>query len=145
MRGRSTITGVIFIATTLCGASALARHVHPKNDEEAGRDYDTRNVVAFNGAVTAVHGVTHRGTGPEVHLTIKTDNGTVDVRLGPVWYVDQQGIHIKAGDRVAIVGSRISIDHRPGVLAAEVRKGGDMLELRDVTTGAPRWQARAAR
>ncbi len=78
-----------------------------------------------------------------MHLTVHTDNGAVDVELGPAWYVDQQGVRIKSGDRVAVVGARITVDHQPSVLAAEVRKGGDTLELRDVTTGVPKWRGRA--
>lgn len=135
MHRRSIPTLVFFFtAAALAGGDALARR---------NGGYDVQTVVAFNGAVIAVDGG-RRGADAEVRVTIKTDNGSVVVRLGPAWFLDRQGIGFAAGDELAIVGSRISVDDRPAVLAAVVRRGDQALELRDLTTGAPKWRTKAS-
>jgi hypothetical protein len=145
MRRLSTFSFATLVALTLLGGGAQARHVHPRGDPPP-RHYDPATVVAFSGEVIGVRNVAHgSGEGTGVHLGIKTDNGVVDVVLGPAWYVAQLASRYHRGDNVAILGSRVAIDGQPAVIAAEARKGGDRLELRDLTTGAPRWRAGATR
>jgi hypothetical protein len=60
------------------------------------------------------------------------------VHLGPQWYLENQDVKIEPGDRVEITGSRVTVQGKPTIIAAEVRKGDEVLQLRDAA-GVPVW------
>jgi hypothetical protein len=104
-----------------------------------GRMYDPKTVETVSGEVMSVQQMTPmKGMGPGVHLTLKTDKETVDVHLGPAWYVERQDTKIAAGDKIEVKGSRVTFDGKPAIIAAEVRKGDEVLVLRDAN-GIPMW------
>jgi hypothetical protein len=47
-------------------------------------------------------------------------------------------VKIEPGDRVEITGSRVTVEGKPTIIAAEVRKGDEVLQLRDAA-GVPVW------
>jgi hypothetical protein len=69
---------------------------------------------------------------------VRTDQETISVHLGPAWYVQRQDIKIVPGDKVEITGSRITYQGKPAIIAAEVKKGEEILKLRD-ENGFPAW------
>jgi hypothetical protein len=73
-----------------------------------------------------------------VHLMVKTDRETLSVHLGPAWYVENQDTKIDPKDKIEVVGSRITFEGKPVIIAAEVRKGNEVLKLRD-KNGFPFW------
>jgi len=73
-----------------------------------------------------------------VHMTLKTDKETISVQLGPSWYIENQDVKIEAKDKVEVKGSRITFDGKPAIIAAEVKKGDEVLKLRD-DNGFPLW------
>jgi hypothetical protein len=75
-----------------------------------------------------------------VRLTVKTDKGTIPVFLGPNWFIEKQGMKISALDQIQVTGSRIMVRGKPVIIAAEVKKGDQVLKLRD-ERGAPLWSA----
>jgi hypothetical protein len=75
-----------------------------------------------------------RGT----HLTLKTEKGSLSVRLGPEWYVERLDGKLANGDVVEVKGSRVTFDGNPAIIAAEVKKGDAVLKLRD-EKGVPAW------
>jgi len=103
-----------------------------------GRMYDPKTVATVSGTIESV-AMVEKGQGHGVHATLKTDQGTIEVDLGPSSYVDAQLVKIAAGDAVAVTGSKITRGDRPVIIAAEVTKGGEVLKLRDATTGVPLW------
>ncbi len=104
-----------------------------------GRLYDPKTVETVTGEVTKVEYVTPlKGMSQGVHLLLKTDQGMIHVHLGPAWYVENQDVKIAPKDHVEVKGSRVTIGGTPVVIAAEVRKGDDVLALRD-ESGVPRW------
>jgi hypothetical protein len=60
------------------------------------------------------------------------------VHLGPVWYIERQDIKIDPGDKVEITGSRITFQGKPAIIAVELKKGTEILKLRD-ENGFPVW------
>jgi hypothetical protein len=60
------------------------------------------------------------------------------VHLGPGWYIENQDVKIAPKDSIEVKGSRIILDGKPAIIAAEVKKGDDVLVLRDVS-GFPVW------
>jgi hypothetical protein len=102
-----------------------------------GRMYDPAKAETLKGEVVSLEQIPgRRGMGQGIGLTLRTDSGTVTVHLGPQWYVEQQGeVKIKAGDSVEIKGVKWG---RDVFIAAEVRRGDDILKLRD-ESGVPLW------
>jgi len=71
-------------------------------------------------------------------LVVKTEKETVMVHLGPTWYLERLDAKIVKGDRVEIKGARTTLAGKPIMLAAEVKKGDNVLVLRDAA-GVPVW------
>ncbi len=69
---------------------------------------------------------------------LKTDKETISVHLGPGWYIEKQDINIEPKDKIEATGSRITFGGKPAIIAAEVKKGDEVLKLRD-ENGFPVW------
>jgi hypothetical protein len=112
--------------------------------EPYGRLYNPATVETLSGEVTKVDRFTpSQGMGYGVHLVLKTATETIDVHLGPTWYVDQQGLAFAAGDKLEVTGSRITYQGKPAIIASEVKKGDQVLKLRDAQ-GVPAWAGAGA-
>jgi hypothetical protein len=104
-----------------------------------GRMYDPQTVVTIRGVVVSLDSITPmKGMSYGVHATLKTEQETIPVHLGPGWYVEYQDVRIAPGDTLAVMGSRITLEGKPVIIAAEVRKGEDVLVIRDAR-GFPAW------
>jgi hypothetical protein len=101
-----------------------------------GHAYDVTTVETLRGTVVGMDRI-DRGMSSGVHALIKTDTETIPVHLGPHWFVEQQEA-LAAGDVVEVTGSRVTVDGKPALIAAEVRKGEASLKLRD-PDGFPVW------
>jgi hypothetical protein len=73
-------------------------------------------------------------------MTVKTDKEMISVHLGPGWYMENQDVKIEAKDKVEVKGSKITFGGKPAIIAAEVKKGDQVLKLRD-DNGFPVWSA----
>lgn len=60
------------------------------------------------------------------------------VRLGPDFYVDAQSIKLAKGDEIEVKGARTTFYGQPVIIAQEVRRGDQVLALRD-PNGVPLW------
>ncbi len=110
-----------------------------------GRMYDTKTVETIRGIVEKVEKITPmRGMSYGVHLLVKTEKGIIDVHLGPGRYIENQDVKIMPGDKVEVTGSRITFRNKPAIIAAEVKKGDEVLRLRDAN-GVPAWAGRRRR
>ncbi|MGA9756487.1 MAG: hypothetical protein WBV23_15225 [Desulfobaccales bacterium] len=64
-------------------------------------------------------------------LVLKTDKGNITVELGPPWYVSKQGFSLQKGDTLEVTGSKVTMEEKTVLLAAEVKKNGQTLKVRD--------------
>jgi hypothetical protein len=105
-----------------------------------GTMWDANSVTSLAGEVTAVEKYTpgRGGSSYGLRLTVKTDKETLPVILGPAGYIEQQHFAIAPKDTVEVKGSRLTIQGQPAIIAAEVKKGGQTLKLRD-DKGIPLW------
>jgi hypothetical protein len=104
-----------------------------------GRMYDLARVETISGEVEKVEQLTGmRGMSAGIHILVKTDKESLPVHLGHVWYIERLDIKIEPGDKVEVKGARITFQGKPALVAAEVKKGDDVLVLRD-PTGFPAW------
>ena len=142
---------LLIIFTMMLGLPwpALAPVVNlPLEDKtEAGpgpQDYNPERVITVKGQVERLggYGMTGWRVAPGMHppgLVLKTDEESITVDLGPPWFVNQQAFTLKKGDNLEVTGSKNATDHQTVILAAEVKKDGQTLKLRD-EKGLPLWQ-----
>jgi hypothetical protein len=103
------------------------------------RMYDPKTVETIAGEVISVDRITPwKGMHYGIHLMVKTDKETISVHLGPGWYIENQDMKFEPKDRVEVRGSRITFEEKPAIIAAEVKKGEEILKLRD-ENGFPVW------
>lgn len=128
-------TAVLFAA-----ALALAAPLHAHGPPASGRAFDPNTVETVAGVVQRIDHVRSKGGGKGygVHLLLKTDREEIEVHLGPGWYVDKQALELAAQDAIEVRGSRVEIGGKPVIIAAEVKKGGQALALRNAE-GVPAW------
>ena len=106
---------------------------------EYNRIYDPKTVEIISGQVIRVDRITPmKGMSYGVHLVVKTDKETISVHLGPAWYLENQDVRVEPKDQVEVRGSRITFQGKPAILAVEVRKGDEVLKLRE-DNGVPVW------
>lgn len=106
-----------------------------------GRMFDVKTVQTLTGEIVKIERITpKKGMQQGVHLQLKTDTETLSVHLGPAWYIDNQELQLVKGEKIEVKGSRVSIEEKSTIIAAEVRRGDDVLKLRD-ETGRPFWAA----
>jgi hypothetical protein len=105
-------------------------------DEPRGRParlWDAATVATVEGVIQKVTKTeaTERSRGVGLHATLKTDAETLDLIFGPAWFAEQQGLRLKAGDRLEVKGSRVSLAGKPALVAAVVKAGDTTVHLRD--------------
>ena len=123
----------------------LASASFAQQGARGSRRYDPRTVETIKGEVATVEKIpSPGGKGYGVHLTLKTEKETLLVEVGPGWYVEKQPVKIQAKDTLEIKGSRVVSQGKPAMIAAEIRKGDQVLKLRD-EKGIPAWSGGSRR
>jgi hypothetical protein len=141
-RTNQLIIATVAIVALTAASAALAQ---PRRGN-VNRQYNPNSVETVEGTVLSVERIASpQGRGYGVHLSLQTaDHPSIDVHLGPARYVDKQTPHIEAKDVVIVTGSLVTIDGKPAIIAAEVKKGTETLKLRD-KNGVPAWSGRGRR
>ncbi len=94
--------------------------------------YDPSQEEILSGDVAVVKDIeTRSGKMTGTGLELQSDGQNIIVYLGPHIYVDLQNVKIGPGDNVEIKGVKTFVDGQVYFLAGEVRKGNDVLKLRD--------------
>ena len=75
------------------------------------------------------------------HLTLKTEEGVVEVHLAPAAFLAEYDLSFAKGDKVEILGNKITFHDKPAVLARKVMRGQNEYTLRD-GKGNPLWGSR---
>lgn len=103
------------------------------------RMYEPAKMETIKGTVEALETLAPmRGMHKAVALKVKVDSETMTVHLGPEWYISRLDTKIVKGDKVEVKGMRATFDNKPAIIAAEVKRGDDVLVLRN-ESGAPVW------
>ena len=121
-------TTVVFAVGLLGIHNALAQH-----------DYDAKTVETVGGKVLSVEKTSPaKKRGYWIDLMLQTEKETIAVQLGPAWYIDKQTPRIEANDTITVTGSRVTMDGRSAIVAADITKGNELLKLRE-DNGIPVW------
>jgi hypothetical protein len=101
--------------------------------------YDPKTVETVTGEVVSVSQITpNKGMGAGIYMILNTGKETISVHLGPSWYLENQDVKIEPKDKVEVKGSKITFGGKPAIIAEEVKKGDEVLKLRD-DSGFPVW------
>jgi sporulation protein YlmC with PRC-barrel domain len=111
-----------------------------KEGSEYDSLYNVDTLKTIHGMIVSVGTFRLEGTDTEgLRLRIKTDDGeTVTVHAGPRPYVENQKIAFHYGDEVTVMGSPGKLGWRDVIMASQIKKGEDTLDLR-TEEGKPRW------
>ncbi len=103
------------------------------------RMYDPKTVETITGEVISIDQFTPaKGMFGGIHMNVKSGKETISVHLGPSWYLENQDVKLEAKDKVEVKGSKINFGGKPAIIASEVKKGDEVLKLRD-DAGFPAW------
>lgn len=137
-------TAVLLAGALVLQLGGLAR-AEPAPGAGGQRLYDPKTVETVSGQVKTVKQVQRgRNLGRAVQLTLETGKGDRLVHLGPAWYLQDKKFAPKAGERLDVTGSRVTIAGETAILAAVVKRGDTVLTLRD-DSGTPAWKQDARR
>jgi hypothetical protein len=104
-----------------------------------GKMYNPKTVETVSGEVVSVDKIVPmKRMSYGIHLMVKTDKETIAVHLGPGWYIENQDVKIEPEEKIEVKGSRITFEGKPAIIAAEIKKGNEILKLRD-ENGFPVW------
>lgn len=141
MKKLSLMAGLLGALAFLVAPPSWAQQQAPPAAPKASRLYSPQAVETLTGTVAAVnrHASKRAGKPDRVTMVLQTNQGAVKVHLGPADYLDQQALKLAVGDQVEVRGVKVSRLKAPTLIAGEVRKGGQVLQLRDDATGRPLW------
>lgn len=119
---------------------ALATNAAPQRGKPK---YDPRTEVTIEGVVTEKISVPWDPSdcwGGE-HLIVKTDQETIEVHVGPTWFLARKGFLVEVGEQISITGSRIQVNGKDVIITRTLRKGGKELQVRS-EQGRPAWRGK---
>jgi hypothetical protein len=120
---------VIALTVGLLGVSAIL----------AEREYDVKTVETITGRVLSVENITvPKRRGYLVQVMLQTDREVIPIHLGPLWFIVKETPRIEVNDIITVTGSRMMLDGRTVVVAADIAKGNELLKLRQ-NDGIPFW------
>ena len=133
----SRIVALIPAVLLLVDSSAFAQQGGRGRSAQAPR-YDPSTEITLKGTIEEVKQVSRSGAWTGTHLTLKADQGTFDVHVGPTTYLAKNQMTFAKGDNIEVTGAKVKYAGADSVLAREVRKGDKTLTLRNAA-GIPQW------
>jgi hypothetical protein len=104
-----------------------------------GGNYDPATETTFTGTIDSVKNVPGPGRGAGgLHLVVTTKSGPVEVELGPASFTESKNVAFAKGDALTVTGSKVKMGDQEVVIAREIKKGDQVLTLRDAK-GIPAW------
>jgi hypothetical protein len=137
------LVGLSLVSLVLAGVSWGQPRPGPGKWGGPGSPYNPDTVVTVSGTVmSVVQDKGKQGLPYPVYLILKSEEsetGYLSVFLGPNLYVKKLPVQLKLLDQVQVTGSRVMEGRKPVILAAEVKKGNQVLKFRK-PDGVPYWR-----
>jgi hypothetical protein len=136
----------------LCGVLAAPVAAAPREVEWRGSGgwggghpyalgFNKAATVKVSGEVMRLERVTPLpGMSDGYALLLKTRDETLQVDLGPAWYLERQDFSLEVRDAVTVSGARVRIGGRHVIMATSVAKRDKLLLLREAD-GLPLWSS----
>ena len=143
MKRLTMICMVLAIAVLISAAPAMAAPWKGSGGWGMGgqyqRMYNPASVETISGTIEAVARTKPmKGMYYGIHIQVNTGKETVEVHLGPGWYIERLDTKLEKGDKVEVKGSKVNMGGKQVIIAAEIKKGDNILVLRD-SAGIPAW------
>ena len=107
-----------------------------------GGNYNLATETTLTGTVDEVKNVPASGRGGGgLHLILNASSGRIEVHVGPASFVSSKGVTFAKGDALTVVGSKVTMEGQEAVIAREIKRGDQVLTLRDAK-GFPLWSGR---
>jgi hypothetical protein len=108
---------------------------------EYGRLFNPDTMETVSGRILRIDKMTPGSNMQQgAYLLLETKKGNRIVHLGPVWWVENQDVHLNTKEQVEVTGSRVMVNDKPVIIASEIKRGEDILRLRD-ERGRAAWNA----
>ncbi len=137
--GKITIVAILLAMIPF----ALVVHGVPQRDRPK---YDPSTETTIEGVVTDKISVPWGSSdcwGGE-HLIVKTDAETIEVHVGPTWFLAREDFLVEIGEQISVTGSRIRVEGRDVLITKTLRKGERELRVR-TERGQPIWKGKPVR
>ncbi|MCF6149282.1 MAG: DNA-binding protein [Candidatus Kuenenia sp.] len=103
------------------------------------KKYNPKTVETVIGKVIDVDAIIPlKGMSRGIHVIVNSEKEEIAIHAGPAWYIENQETKIQPNDEIEVTGSRVNFEEKPVIIAAEIKKDGEVLSLRD-TKGVPLW------
>jgi hypothetical protein len=137
----SLMVSTVGLLALILASQGFSQQQFPAAGSKASRLYNPQAVETLAGTVLAVNHMHARRPGrpDRVLMDLKTDQGIVRVHLGPANFLDNQALKLIPGDQVEVKGIRVNRPKLTIFIAGAVIRGGQVMQLRDDTTGRPLW------
>jgi hypothetical protein len=104
-----------------------------------GGNYNPATETTLIGTVDRIDTLPSPGRGGGgLHLILAAPAGPIEVHVGPASFVSSKNVAFAKGDAVTVVGSKVTMAGQEVVIAREIKKGDQVLTLRDAK-GFPLW------
>lgn len=129
MKSRKTLFALSVIL--LLAVSAIAQKPAAK--------YDSGSEATIKGTVQEVREVPKSCMGETgLHLILTTEAGALEVQIAPVEFLKVMDVTFAKGEKLDIIGSKVTLDGTPLVLARQINQNGNQIVVRD-KKGEPVW------
>jgi len=137
-RMHGACAAIVLGVVVVCSPQAIAQ-----GGRGAGMapNYDLKAEVTLQVTVTEIRRIEGPGEQSGVHLMVKSGSGTLEVDLGPQWFLTERKYTFAVGDALSVTGARIKRNSGDALIAREVRRGEQTMQFRDAK-GFPLWAGR---
>jgi hypothetical protein len=120
---------------TLDGMNGMRDTARGTMDKEffEANGYDTSETLSVTGTVDSVD-----TTDEVVILSMRTEEGRLDVHTAPQWYLREQGLSFSEGDSLQVTGRPRALNGKTALVADEVKVFTNAMQLRK-EGGTPLW------
>ena len=127
-----TLVAVVLVVVLIMG----------KGPKQRAPKYNVATEVKVEGVIQEVQQFWCPINGDEgTHLMLKTDTGILEVHVAPRRFLQGNGMSFSKGDQVAIVGSTVTYEGHPAMIARKITRGDQTFAFRQ-PDGRPLWVER---
>jgi len=106
---------------------------------QRGSQYNAATVVQVEGVVQEVQQFWCPINGDEgTHLMLKTEGTVLQVHVAPRRFLRGNGVNFSEGDQVTVLGSMVTYQGHPAMIAQKVTRGDQTFAFRE-PNGNPLW------
>ena len=137
-RMRRVCAAIVLGVVVACSPQAIAQG---RRGAGMAPNYDVKAEVTLQVTIIEIRRIEGAGGQSGVHLMVKSGSGTLEVDLGPQWFLTERKYAFAVGDELSVTGARIKRNRGDAFIAREVKRGEQTMLFRDAK-GFPLWAGR---